>query len=43
MKYASDFFGRDYKTGAFDLSDLSSHNGIEHDGSLIRKLIHWLS
>lgn len=38
MKYVANFVGKDYNTGAFDLQELSKHNGIEHDGSLIRTL-----
>lgn len=35
-KFAAQLLCRDYKTGTFDLSDLNVHNGIEHDGSLVR-------
>ncbi|KZT63476.1 chloroperoxidase-like protein [Daedalea quercina L-15889] len=34
--YAADMLGRNYWTDKFDLSDISAHNCIEHDGSLCR-------
>jgi hypothetical protein len=36
-KFAADFLDRSYRTGHFDLADLSLHNAIEHDGSLTRQ------
>jgi hypothetical protein len=36
-RFASDFIGRSYWTGSFDLAELSKHNAIEHDASLTRR------
>jgi hypothetical protein len=36
-KYAADFMNRSYWSGRFDLADLSQHNAIEHDASLVRR------
>ncbi|KAJ7722378.1 Cloroperoxidase [Mycena metata] len=35
--YAADMLHKNYKTDSFDLADLNVHNGIEHDGSLLRE------
>ncbi|KAJ7743557.1 Chloroperoxidase [Mycena metata] len=35
--FAADILHKDYKTGTFDLAELSIHNGIEHDGSFLRQ------
>jgi hypothetical protein len=39
VKFAAKLLGKDYEKGSFDLEEISVHNGIEHDGSLCRKLI----
>jgi hypothetical protein len=36
-KFAADFLDRSYRTGRFDLAELSLHNAIEHDASLTRQ------
>jgi hypothetical protein len=36
-KFAADFLNRSYRTGHFDLAELSLHNAIEHDASLTRQ------
>ncbi|CAK5262108.1 unnamed protein product [Mycena citricolor] len=36
-RFIADVLGRDYKTGACDLADISLHNGIEHDASITRQ------
>ncbi|KDQ56716.1 hypothetical protein JAAARDRAFT_36206 [Jaapia argillacea MUCL 33604] len=35
--FSAQLLGRDYWSDTFDLSDLSVHNGIEHDASLVRE------
>ena len=37
-KYMADLLTRDYNKDTIDLSDIDVHNGIEHDGSLFRKI-----
>jgi hypothetical protein len=41
--FASDMLKRDYNKDTFDLVDLDLHNGIEHDASVCRKLITYLT
>jgi hypothetical protein len=36
-KFAADFLDRSYRSGRFDLAELSKHGAIEHDGSLFRQ------
>ena len=38
-KYMADLLTRDYNKDTIDLSDIDVHNGIEHDGSLFRKIL----
>jgi hypothetical protein len=35
--FAANFLNRSYRTGHFDLAELSLHNAIEHDASLTRQ------
>ncbi len=36
-RYIAKVLNRSYNTGRVDLCDIDVHNGIEHDGSLVRK------
>ncbi|KAG6836280.1 hypothetical protein H0H93_009552 [Arthromyces matolae] len=40
-KYAANMLNKNYDTDTFNLAELDLHNGIEHDGSLVRRDLHF--
>ncbi|GLB39741.1 putative peroxidase, family 2 [Lyophyllum shimeji] len=39
--FAANMLKKKYRKDTFDLADLDLHNGIEHDGSLLRRDVHF--